>query len=87
MEAQRERARAHSTFKMAGQAGKLLAAKVTERTAVTYFYLPRGGVPRGPVPLPTVRELIQRGELEADVLVARAGSEDWQPLAAVPSEG
>ncbi len=71
----------------AGQAGKLIAAKVNERVNVTYFYLPRGGVPRGPVPLPTVRELIQRGELEPDVLVARSGSEEWLPVPAVSSEG
>jgi LemA protein len=70
----------------AGQAGKLIAAKVSERVAVTYFYLPKGGVPRGPVPLPTVRELIQRGELEADVLVARSGSEEWQPASALAQE-
>jgi LemA protein len=70
----------------AGQAGKLIAAKVTERAAVTYFYLPKGGVPRGPVPLPTVRELIQRGELEADVLVARTGSEEWVPVSVVPMD-
>lgn len=70
----------------AGQAGKLIAAKVTERVSVTYFYLPRGGVPRGPVPLPTVRELIQRGELEPDVLVARSGSEEWLPVQAVASD-
>lgn len=70
----------------AGQAGKLIAAKVAEQqtqSAVTYFYLPKGGVPRGPVPLPTVRELIQRGELEPDVMVARTGSEEWQPVSAV----
>jgi len=70
----------------AGQAGKLIAAKVAEQQAqngATYFYLPKGGVPRGPVPLPTVRELIQRGELEPDVMVARTGSEDWQPMSAV----
>jgi hypothetical protein len=35
------------------------------------------------VPLPTVRELIKRGELEPDVMVARSGSEDWQPMSAV----
>lgn len=70
----------------AGQAGKLIAAKVGERAAVTYFYLPKGGVPRGPVPLPTVRELIQRGELEPDVMVARSGSDEWQPLTAVASD-
>lgn len=70
----------------AGQAGKMIAAKVAERTAVTYFYLPKGGVPRGPVPLPTVRELIQRGELEPDVMVARAGSEEWQPVSTVASD-
>ena len=70
----------------AGQAGKMIAAKVTERVTVTYFYLPKGGVPRGPVPLPTVRELIQRGELEADVMVARAGSEEWQPVSALPQD-
>ena len=70
----------------AGQAGKMIAAKVNERVNVTYFYLPKGGVPRGPVPLPTVRELIQRGELEADVLVARSGSEEWQPASALPQE-
>jgi LemA protein len=67
----------------AGHAGKALAAKVTERTALTYFYMPKGGVPRGPVPLPTVRELIQRGELDPDVMVARTGSEEWQPISAV----
>ena len=70
----------------AGQAGKLIAAKVTERVTVTYFYMPKGGVPRGPVPLPTVRELILRGELEPDVLVARTGSEEWQPVSAVGPE-
>jgi LemA protein len=70
----------------AGQAGKMIAAKVAERNNVTYFYLPKGGVPRGPVPLPTVHELIQRGELEADVLVARAGSEEWQTVSAIRTE-
>ncbi len=70
----------------AGQAGKMIAAKVNERTATTYFYLPKGGVPRGPVPLPTVRELIMRGELEPDVLVARSGSEEWQPVSAIAQE-
>ncbi len=70
----------------AGQAGKMIAAKVTERVAVTYFYLPKGGVPRGPVPLPTVRELIQRGELDADVLVARSGSEEWLPVSVVQQD-
>lgn len=71
----------------AGQAGKMIAAKVTERVTVTYFYLPKGGVPRGPVPLPAVRELIQRGELEPDVMVARSGSEEWQPVSALSQEG
>ncbi len=74
----------------AGQAGKMIAAKIAEQNtqaAVTYFYLPKGGVPRGPVPLPTVRELILRGELDAEVLVARTGSEDWQPMSAVGVEG
>ncbi len=70
----------------AGNAGKLIAAKAAERGGTSYFYLPRGGVPRGPVPLPTVRELIQRGELEADVMVARAGSEEWQPVSALPQD-
>ncbi len=71
----------------AGQAGKAIAAKVAERSATTYFYLPKGGVPRGPVPLPTVRELILRGEVEPDVLVARSGSEEWQPMSALVHEG
>lgn len=76
----------------AGQAGKLIAAKMAEQNQTaqapaTYFYLPKGGVPRGPVPLPTVRELIQRGELDAEVMVARAGSEDWQPMSVVGKEG
>jgi LemA protein len=70
----------------AGQAGKMIAAKVSERTAANYFYLPKGGVPRGPVPLPTVRELIQRGDLDPDVLVARTGSEDWRPVSALAQE-
>ncbi len=70
----------------AGQAGKMIAAKVTERVAVTYFYLPKGGVPRGPVPLQAVRDLVQRGELDADVMVARAGSEEWQPVSTLAHE-
>lgn len=70
----------------AGQAGKLIAQKVTERVTVNYFYLPKGGVPRGPVPMTTVRELIQRGELEPDVLVAQSGSDDWHPASVVGSE-
>lgn len=70
----------------AGQAGKLIAQKVTERVTVNYFYLPKGGVPRGPVPLTTVRELIQRGELEPDVLVAPSGSDDWHPASGVGAE-
>jgi hypothetical protein len=73
----------------AGHAGKMIAAKVAERTervSVTYFYLPKGGVPRGPVPLPTVRELIQRGELDTEVMVARSGSDEWQPVSAITQE-
>ena len=70
----------------AGQAGKMIAAKVAEHSATTYFYLPKGGVPRGPVPLPTVRELINRGELDSEVLVARSGSDEWQPVSAIAQE-
>lgn len=70
----------------AGQAGKMIAAKVAERATVSYFYLPKGGVPRGPVPLPTVRDLISRGELAPDVLIAPAGSEEWQPASALAQE-
>ncbi len=63
------------------------SAPVAEAIPDAWFYLARTGIPRGPVSLGTVRALIARGELDPDVLVARRGSDQWRPAAAIPEGG
>ncbi len=67
----------------AGQAGKMIAAKIKEKSAPTYFYMPAGGVPKGPVAIEDIRLMMAQGTLAPGTLLARAGSDDWQTLAAL----
>ncbi len=48
--------------------------------AVKYFYMIPGSVPKGPLALELIQGKIAAGELPDTLLVAAAGSEDWQPL-------
>lgn len=67
----------------AGQAGKLIAAKIKEKSAPAYFYMPVGGVPKGPIAIEDIRMMVAQGTLAPTALLARVGSDDWQPLASL----
>jgi LemA protein len=67
----------------AGQAGKLLAMKIKERTTPMYFYVTPGGVPTGPVGMDDIQRLLSTGVLDHTVQVAEVGSQDWRPIATV----
>jgi len=67
----------------AGQAGKLLATKIKEKTTPMYFYMAPGGVPKGPVSMDDIRVLLSQGTVDGTVLVTKVGSQEWQPLASL----
>lgn len=46
-----------------------------------WYWLRRGGLPQGPVPAEHLLAMRLDGRLDADVMVARAGSDRWQPIA------
>ncbi|GIW74102.1 MAG: hypothetical protein KatS3mg103_0624 [Phycisphaerales bacterium] len=48
-----------------------------------YYYTDHQGQPAGPVPLETLRQMHQRGQLAPDALVAEVGADRWQPAADV----
>ena len=64
----------------AGQAGKVLADKIKEKSATKYFYMSPGGVPKGPVSLDEINNLRGQGSISDDAMVSVAGSESWNPV-------
>jgi LemA protein len=70
----------------AGQAGKMIAAKIKEKSAATYFYMPGTGTPRGPVPIEDIRLMLAQGTIDASTKVARVGTDHWQTLASLDGE-
>lgn len=70
----------------AGQAGKMIAAKIKEKSAATYFYMPANGVPKGPLPIEDIRLLLAQGTLDGSAKVARVGTDNWQSLASLDGE-
>ena len=58
-------------------------ARSADAGRVRYFYLPPGGVPRGPTALVQLRAMLADGRLRADALAAPAGSDEWQPIETV----
>lgn len=71
----------------AGQAGKLIAAKIKEKSATDmYFYMATGGTPKGPVSVDGLRQLASQGVIDETVMVARVGSQEWQPLGSLPAD-
>lgn len=70
----------------AGQAGKLIADKIKEKSAPSYFYMPSNGTPRGPVPIEDIRLMLSQGTLDPGTKVARVGTDHWQTLATLEGE-
>jgi LemA protein len=70
----------------AGQAGKMIAAKIKEKSAATYFYMPSNGTPRGPVPIEDIRLMLSQGTLDPGTKVARVGTDHWQTLASLDGD-
>lgn len=70
----------------AGQAGKLIADKVKEKTATRYFYMTPGGVPKGPVGKEEIMALKADGQVGDDTLITIAGSEEWKAISVLASE-
>jgi LemA protein len=72
----------------ASQAGKLLATKVKgmESSAHSYFYVAPGGVPKGPVSIEEMQELLFRGEIKDSALIAEVGSQDWRSIESILPE-
>jgi LemA protein len=68
----------------AGQASRMLAEKIKEKTAGTkYFYAPPGGVPQGPASFDEIQALRAQGSIPENVMLAEVGSQSWQPYSAV----
>jgi LemA protein len=70
----------------AGHAGKMIAEKVQERQerkATQYFYMMPGAVPKGPASMDDIQRLLTQGTIDSKVMIAEAGSDNWQPLASV----
>lgn len=70
----------------AAHAGKALAEKIRENATTKYFYLVPGAVPKGPATLEEIRDLVSRGMIPEDTLLAEAGREDWAPIPPVETE-
>jgi LemA protein len=70
----------------AEQAGKMIAARIKEKSAATYFYMPTNGVPKGPLPIEDIRLMLAQGKLDPGTRVARVGTEHWQTLASLDGE-
>lgn len=70
----------------AGQAGKLIAAKIKEKSSASYFYMPPSGVPKGPLPIEDIRLMLAQGKLDPASKVARVGTDHWQTLASLDGE-
>jgi LemA protein len=64
----------------AGQAGKVLADKMKDKSSETYFYMAPGGVPKGPHSLNDIKVLVEKGNIPADSKIAVSGSDDWKNL-------
>lgn len=64
----------------AGQAGKLIADKVKEKTQTRYFYMIPGGVPKGPVAKEEILMLKDNGTLNEEAMISEAGSDDWKKI-------
>jgi len=65
----------------AGQAGKLIAARIREQTTSKYFYRAPGGVPKGPVTADDLRRLQAQGAVDDKFEIAEVGSEEWRGMA------
>ncbi len=80
-----------SLASQAAQAGKLLGEKIKEasanaNTSTQYFYRATPeAVPTGPVTSDLLYDMLHRGELAAEALVAEVGSSEWLPLSALPA--
>lgn len=67
----------------ATQAGKQLVDKVKEKSTPSYFYMVPGGVPQGPASIQEIQAFISQGTLDAKVMIAVVGSNEWMSLDAL----
>ena len=70
----------------AGQAGKLIAAKIREQSSTKYFYRTPGGVPKGPVASDDLRRLLSQGLIDGEAQFAEVGSEEWRSITTLPRD-
>lgn len=75
-----------SIANQAGQASKLLSDKIKEKSTPKYFYMISGGVPKGPLPLPDIQNILSQQKIEGDVLVAEVESQDWRNIESVAAQ-
>jgi len=64
----------------AGNMGKLFASKMKEKNKTQYFYMNKSGIPSGPASLEQIQQKMETGEIDREVRIAEAGSDNWKTL-------
>jgi len=64
----------------AGNMGKLFASKMKEKSKTQYFYMNKSGIPSGPASLEQIQQKMEAGEIDREVRIAEAGSDNWKTL-------
>jgi len=64
----------------AGNMGKLFASKMKEKNKTQYFYMNKSGIPSGPASLEQIQQKMEAGEIDREVRIAEAGSDNWKTL-------
>lgn len=69
-----------------GRAPRSRGASGRADEAPLWYWLRRGSLPQGPVPVEQLLAMHLDGRLGDDVVVARAGSDAWQPIDRLAAE-